>query len=125
MNLRTAVKSMVPPLAGVLLAACGTLQAYDGARLAPGDRAIVHSDPVVSAGLPVEVILRKVDDYDVPVTKTRVELRPGQHHFVVDCRVPAAGSVTRFALDLVVEAGTSYRLVADATARGCDGVKLR
>ncbi len=125
MKLRTLVRSLALLSAGVLLAACGTLQAYDGARLAPGDRAVVHSDPAVSAGLPVEVILRKVDDYDVPITKTKVELRPGQHHFIVDCHVRAAGSVTRFALDLVVEAGKSYRLVADATARGCDGVKLQ
>jgi len=105
--------------------ACGSLQAYEGARLPAGERAVVRADPAVSAGLPVEVILRKVDDYDVPVSKTSVELPAGAHRFVVDCRVPEAGVVTRFVIDGELEAGVSYRLVADATTRGCREVVLR
>jgi hypothetical protein len=105
--------------------ACGSLQAYEGARLPAGERALVRADPAVSAGLPVEVILRKVDGYEVPVSRTSVELAPGVHRFVVDCRVPEAGVVTRFVIDAEVEAGASYRLEADATARGCREVVLR
>jgi len=107
------------------LTACGSLQAYEGERLGPAERAIVRADPAVSAGLPVEVILRRVDGYDVPVSKTRVELEPGPHRFVVDCRVPEAGVVTRFVIDDEVAAGRSYRLAADATARGCREVVLQ
>ena len=44
---------------------------------------------------------------------------------MVDCRVPEAGVVTRFVIDEEVRAGRSYRLVADATARGCREVTLR
>jgi hypothetical protein len=112
-------------LAAVGLAACGSLQAYDGARLPASGRAVVRADPAVSAGLPVEVILRKVDEYEVPLSKAAVELRPGMHSFIVDCRVREAGVVTRFAIEAEVEAGLSYRLVADASARGCNTVELR
>jgi len=112
-------------LAATVLSACGNLQAYEGARLPAEQRAVVHADPAVSAGLPVEVILRKVDGYDVPVSRTAVELAPGLHRFVVDCRVPEAGVVTRFVIDAEVAAGAYYRLEADATARGCREVVLR
>ena len=112
-------------LGGALcLAGCGTLKAYDGERLDADDRAVVRADPSVSAGLPVQVILRKVDEYEVPVSKTVVELPPGRHSFLVDCRVPEAGVVTRFAIEAEVVAGGSYRLVADATSRGCREVVL-
>jgi hypothetical protein len=119
-----------PVSAGILclalcISGCGSLRAYDGERLPAAERAVVKADPSVSAGLPVQVILRKVDDYDVPVSKSAVELRPGRHSFLVDCRVPEAGMVTRFALEAEVAAGGSYRLVADATARGCREVRLQ
>jgi hypothetical protein len=112
-------------LGGALcLSGCGTLQAYEGERLPADDRALVRADPSVSAGLPVQVILRKVDGYDVPVSKAVVELRPGSHSFLVDCRVPEAGVVTRFEIAAEVVAGGHYRLVPDATARGCRAVNL-
>jgi len=107
------------------LSACGTLKAYEGERLDADDYAVVRADPSVSAGLPVQVILRKVDTYEVPVSKTKVELRPGSHSFLVDCRVPEAGTVTRFEITAEVFPGGRYRLVADATARGCRGVELQ
>lgn len=111
--------------AALCLAGCGSMQAYEGAQLPAAERAIVRADPTVSAGLPVEVILRKVDGYEVPVSKTSVELLPGSHRFIVDCRVREAGVVTRFVIDAEVEAGAAYRLVADATAQGCRSVELR
>lgn len=119
---------LAPPviaLVAATLVACGSLRAYEGERLAAGEGAVVRADPSISAGLPVEVILRKVDDFEVPVNRTSVELRPGQHRFVVDCRVREAGVVTRFVLDAEVMAGGSYRLVADASSRGCQSVELR
>jgi hypothetical protein len=121
---RTTLNASLLCLA-LCMAGCGSLRAYDGERLPAAERAVVKADPSVSAGLPVQVILRKVDDYDVPVSKSAVELKPGRHSFLVDCRVPEAGVVTRFALEAEVAAGGSYRLVADATARGCRSVQLQ
>jgi hypothetical protein len=125
MKRRSRILRMTLLCAAALQAGCGTTQAYEGDRLPAGERAVVHADPSVSAGLPVEVILRKVDEFEVPVSSASVELRPGAHRFVVDCRVPEAGIVTRFVIDAEVAAGGSYRLVADATARGCRSVALR
>jgi hypothetical protein len=125
MHRRSLLASLGCAILSAGAAGCGNLQAYEGARLPAGERAVVHADPSLSAGLPVEVILRKVDGYEVPVSKSSVELPPGEHRFVVDCRVPEAGVVTRFVIDAEVEAGGSYRLVADATARGCREVVLR
>ena len=111
--------------AGLWLAGCGSMRAYEGPALPPSERSIVRADPSFSAGLPVEVILRKVDGFEVPVSRTSVELRPGPHRFVVDCRVREAGVVTRFVIDAETVAGGSYRLVADAVAVGCRQVELR
>ena len=110
--------------AGLVLAGCGTLQAYDGARLPSASRGIVQGGPAFSAGLPVLAILRKAGDRPVPVRHARVELAPGRHVLVVDCRIAAAGTTERFSIEADLEAGRSYRLVADATARRCEAVRL-
>ena len=118
-----------PPAAAIallaaLLAGCGTARLHDGPPLAPEDRAIVRADPAVSAGLPVQVRLRRVDDREVGISTNRVELPPGSHAFLVDCRVEATGSVRRFTVEASVEAGGRYRLVANANARNCEAVAL-
>lgn len=110
--------------AGLALAGCGTLQAYDGPRLPETSRATVQADPAFSAGLPVQVILRKAGDRPVPARHARVELAAGRHVLVVDCRVAAAGTTARFAIEAELEAGRAYRLVADATAQRCEAVRL-
>jgi len=107
-----------------VLVGCGTLQAYDGARLPAAARATVQADPVISAGLPVQVILRKADDRAVPVSRARVELTPGHHVLIVDCRIAASGATARFAIEAELEAGRVYRLEADATAQRCEAVRL-
>ncbi len=115
--------SMIAPV--VLLAACGTVRGYDGPALPPGELATVTGDPPVSAGLPLQVILRKVDEREIPFGRTRVELAPGTHVFVVDCKVAESGSSIRFAIEEELSAGAAYRLEADATSRGCEAVRLR
>ena len=112
---------MIPALA---LAGCGGLQAYEGERLPPAQRALVRADPAFSAGLPVQVLLRKVDDVAVPATRSAVELRPGPHVFVADCRLAETGSSTRFVIEAEVAAGAEYRLVPRATAVACQGISL-
>jgi hypothetical protein len=108
----------------VALAGCATGRLYEGPPLPPDERAIVRADPALSAGLPVTLRLRQVDGRTVPLTASRVELAPGGHELLVDCRVREADSVRRFALAVELEAGGSYRLVAEATARNCEAVRL-
>jgi len=108
----------------LVLTGCGTLQAYDGARLPAAARATVQADPVISAGLPVQVILRKAGDRTVPASRARVELAPGHHVLIVDCRIAATGATARFAIEAELEAGRAYRLEADATAQRCKAVRL-
>lgn len=121
MGLATAVLGAWPAL---VLVGCGTLQAYSGARLPAAARATVQADPVISAGLPVQVILRKAGDRTVPPGRARVELPPGHHVLLVDCRIAATGTTARFAIEAELEAGRAYRLEADATARRCEAVRL-
>ena len=108
-----------------LAAGCGGLQAYEGERLPPAERAVVDADPAFSAGLPVQVLLRKVDDFEVPASRSSVEVRPGPHVFVVDCRLAETGSSTRFVIEAEVDAGAAYRLVAEASAVACERVSLQ
>ncbi len=120
-RLRAALLS----LAGLALAGCGSLRAYEGAALPRGETARVAGDPVVSAGLPVQVLLRKVDAFELPPSRSAVELAPGRHRFIVDCRIAETGTSSRFAVDAEVEAGADYRLVAEAAATGCERVFLQ
>jgi hypothetical protein len=108
----------------LLLCGCATERAYPGPDLPPDQRAVVRADPALSAGLPVTVRLRQVDGREVPLTASRVELAPGAHELLVDCRVRESGALARFSLAVEVEAGGSYRLVAEATARNCEAVRL-
>jgi len=107
-----------------LLAGCATERFYDGPPLAPEDRAIVRADPVVSAGSPVQIRLRRVNKHEVRLATSRVELPPGKHTLLVDCRVAESGSMRRFTVEADLEAGGSYRLVADTTSRNCEAVAL-
>jgi hypothetical protein len=112
------------PVLAVLLCGCATERAYEGPRLPPGERAVVRADPVVSAGLPVQVRIRRADGRDVGLSADRVELPPGRHSIVVDCRVAESGTLRRFTLEEELEAGGRYRVVAEATARNCEAVAL-
>lgn len=107
------------------LSACGSYRIHEGPTRPSGEWARVAADPSFSAGLPVQVILRKVNDREVPLGRSAVELAPGRHVFVVDCRLAETGSTTRFALEAEVEARGRYRLEAEATAVGCERVELR
>ena len=107
-----------------LCAGCTTERAYEGPPLPAGERAIVRADPIVSAGLPVQIRIRQVDGREVGLSATKVELPPGKHALVVDCRIAETGSVRRFTLEEELDAGGRYRVVADTTARNCEAVAL-
>ena len=108
----------------LLLAGCATERAYEGAPLAKDERAVVRADPAVSAGLPVQVRIRQADGHDVGLQASKVELPPGKHTLIVDCRVAESGTVRRFTLEEELDAGGRYRIVANATARNCEAVAL-
>jgi hypothetical protein len=111
-------------LAVALCAACATERAYEGPALPAAERALVRADPAVSAGLPVMLRLRRVDDREIPLSTSAVELPPGSHELLVDCRVQESGSLGRFSLAVELEAGVEYRLVAVASALKCESVEL-
>ena len=111
-------------LISMLATGCATERAYEGPRLPAGESVIVRADPVVSAGLPVQVRIRRADGREVGLSSSQVELPAGGHELVVDCRVAESGSVRRFTIAAELEAGGHYRLVASANARNCEAVEL-
>ena len=113
-----------PLMLALLLAACATERGYQGPPLPPSERAIVRADPAVSAGLPVQLRLRQVNGRDVSLRVSAVELPPGAHQLLVDCRVAESGAVRRFVVPVELAAGAEYRLVAEATSRNCEAVQL-
>jgi hypothetical protein len=125
---RTAKRGLSPFCAtlavATLCAGCATERAYEGPRLPAAERAIVRADPVVSAGSPIQIRIRQVDGHDVGFSASKVELPPGKHALVVDCRIAETGSVRRFTLEEELDAGGHYRVVADTTGRNCEAVAL-
>ena len=116
---------LVAVLVVAISGGCATAQIYEGPALPKSERAVVHADPALSAGLPVSLRLRQVDGRDVPLTASAVELAPGRHRLLVDCRVNESGVTRRFTVAAELEPGGEYRLVAAASARNCEEVTLQ
>lgn len=112
-----------PCLVLVLAASCTTARVYDAAPPRQAG-AIVRADPAFSAGLPVQVRLRKAGERKIAFHASAVELPAGHHSLLVDCRVQESGVTRRFVVEADLEAGREYRLVARASARNCDAVEL-
>jgi hypothetical protein len=109
------------------LLACGcSVQLYDGPKRERDEVARITGDPVVTAGSPVTVVLRQVDDRDISLTQTTVELLEGKHNLLVDCRIAETKAVSRHALEVEVFGGRKYRLRAETgpALRECTGVTL-
>jgi hypothetical protein len=118
-------------LAGLLiaclaLAGCATGKSYEGAKLPEDEVGRIVGDYRFTAGIPVSVILLKVDDYEVPVSQHAVDVLPGTHTILVDCRVAETRSVSRFTLEAEVYEGERYRLVPQTgpAMRSCSAVTL-
>ncbi|MEX1108990.1 MAG: hypothetical protein WEC00_08780 [Dongiaceae bacterium] len=122
-RLRGGMMRMLVCLIAAASVACATQRVYPVA-LPPGTRAIVRADPALSAGLPVQLRLRQVGDRKIALHANAVELPPGRHSLLVDCRVLESGVTHRFVVEADLEAGGEYRLVARASARNCDAVEL-
>ncbi len=111
-------------LVTAVTAACTTQRVYPRPELPAGESAIVRADPAFSAGLPVQLRLRKVGDRRISLHARAIELPAGRHSLLVDCRVLENGVTRRFVVEADLEAGREYRLVARATSRNCDAVEL-
>ncbi len=104
--------------------ACAT--AHLGRDASGVAQATLTGDPQISAGLPITVALRKVDDAEIRTFYSHVSVSPGMHRVIVDCRVASSKSSTRFALDVDALAGTHYRLIAQLAPGNqyCDAVRI-
>lgn len=106
------------------LGGCFSLRAYDHAELGEMP-AHIKGDYRVSAGTPVQVLLRSVDDRPLEFWQHAADVLPGQHRLLVDCNVTEGQHLSRHELNVDVEAGVTYRLKADATSQsGCSNVYL-
>ena len=110
-------------VAAVALSVCGCAT-YRVADTRGAGVAWVSADPVISAGLPVRVILRKIDARQVDARYSSAELPAGRHEFLVDCRVAETGAASRHMVVAELESGMRYRLVGIASSRRCDSVEL-
>jgi hypothetical protein len=102
----------------VLVAACSgcaTAQLYDGPRRSADEVARISGDPLITAGLPMRLVLRAVDDIALnPGTTNTVEVLPGAHRLLVDCVLTETGSSGRHSIEVEVSGGRHYKLVAEA-----------
>jgi hypothetical protein len=97
---------VIAPLCG----GCFSTQLYDGAKRDRNEVARISGDPVITAGSPITVVLRRVDEHDIGIAQTSVEVLEGEHDLLVDCRLAENKSVARHALKVNVYGGRSYRL---------------
>jgi hypothetical protein len=123
------MKPQLLSLAFVVLAcsACGTAQLYDGPRRDADDLAHIAGDMRFNAGSPLTVVLRRVDETVLGAGQNGVDVLPGSHRLLVDCRIAETESVSRHSIEVEVAAGRRYRLVGEAGPglRECTQVTLR
>ena len=123
MKVKLAFSLMViVPLCG----GCLSTQLYDGAKRDRNEVARITGDPVITAGSPITVVLRRVDEHDIGIAQTSVEVLEGEHELLVDCRLAENKSVSRHALKVTVYGGQSYRLRPETGPglRECTSVTL-
>jgi hypothetical protein len=113
---------------GVLLAlgGCMTLQSYEGERRPADQVARVSGDLRLNAGAPISVILLQVDGQTLGTSDSSVEVLPGEHTFLVNCRIAETDSLSRHSVVAEVVAGRHYRFEADTGPglRECTDVRL-
>lgn len=103
-----------------------TVQMYDGPKRDRDEVARISGDLRVTAGAPLSVILRQVDGRALNVGQTSVEVLPGPHKLLVDCKIAETDSVTRHSIAVEVFAGRQYQLSAQTGPglRECTNVSV-
>jgi hypothetical protein len=106
---------------------CGTAQLYDGPQRSADEVARISGDMAINAGSPMTIVLREVDNTPLNVGQNSVEVLPGKHRLLADCRIAETQSVSRHSIDAEVAAGRRYRLVGEAGPglRECTEVTLQ
>lgn len=109
------------------LAGCLSVQGYEGEKRDADDLARISGDPSINAGSPLTLVLRKVDEQTLNVAQTSVDVLPGKHTLLVDCRISEGRRTTRHSIEVEVGAGIHYHLVAETEPglQGCSEVSLR
>ena len=106
---------------------CTSVKSYPGEKRSEEELARISGDAsLLSYNAPVAVILRKVDQTSLGIAQASVDVLPGKHTLLVDCRIRETDTSTRVSLDVEVFAGVRYRLVAEVAAgmRACSEVRL-
>ena len=106
---------------------CATAQLYDGPRRSADEVAHITGDLRITAGSPLTVVLRQVDETPLNIGQNSVDILPGKHRLLVDCRIAETENVSRHAVDVEVASGRRYKLVAEAGPglRECTQVTLQ
>lgn len=123
--LRAALCATLALPAFLALSSCESLRMYEGAKRDPRDVAVIAGDTRFS-GAPVSIVLRRVDRMELGMRYRGVEVLPGAYTLLIDCTVTESKRTSRHHLDVEVDAGVKYRLVAN-TGRGnreCVDVQL-
>jgi hypothetical protein len=105
---------------------CMTAQTYDGPKLARDEVARIVGDMRFTAGAPISVVLRQVDERTLSLGQNSVDVLPGKHSVLVDCRIQATTSITRHRIEQDFFAGRTYRLIAETGpgVRECTAVHV-
>jgi hypothetical protein len=111
----------------VVCSGCGTAQLYDGPRRASSEVARITGDLRINAGSPLTLVLREVDNTPLSVRENSVEVLPGKHRFLVDCRIAETEKTSRHSIEEEVSAGRHYRFAAETGPglRECTQVTLQ
>lgn len=112
--------------ASLMCGGCMTQQGYDGPKRPADEVAHIGGDMRVTAGVPLSVLLRKVDEYTLSVGESGIDVMPGKHTLLVDCLIRETASTTRYSMEVEVGAGQHYKLVGQAGPglRECTSVSL-
>ena len=106
---------------------CATAQLYDGPHRSADEVAHITGDLRINAGSPLTVVLRQVDETPLNIGQNSVDILPGKHRLLVDCRIAETENVSRHAVEVEVASGRRYKLVAEAGPglRECTQVTLQ
>lgn len=120
------MRTILAVLVVAALAGCLSVQGYEGQKRKADELARISGDPSINAGSPLTLVLRKVDEQTLNVAQTTVEVLPGKHTLLVDCRVKEANRTTRHTIEVEVDAGGRYHLVAETAPGllGCSEVAI-
>jgi hypothetical protein len=110
----------------LIAAGCMTAQTYEGERRPRSEVAHIVGDMRLNTGIPISVSLRQVDGITLSASQSAVDVLPGTHTLLVDCRVQETGSITRHEIEVEVFENRTYRLVPETAPglRGCSEVRL-